>query len=117
VALAHENHFARAAERCELSQPAVSLAVKQLETELGVAIVQRGNRFRGYTHEGEIVLKWARRMLIDEDTLKQELRPRGYRSITTLLARVLDAGAFCEAPKLKLAITAGIGSDHVISNP
>ena len=74
VALAHEKHFAHAAERCEISQPALSLAVKQIESELGVAIVQRGNRFRGFTTEGEIVLKWARRMLADEETLKQELR-------------------------------------------
>jgi DNA-binding transcriptional LysR family regulator len=74
VALAHEKHFARAAERCEISQPALSLALKQLETELGVAIVQRGNRFQGFTREGEIVLKWAHRMLDDEETLKQELR-------------------------------------------
>ena len=74
VALAQEKHFARAAERCHISQPALSLAVKQLENELGVAIVQRGNRFRGLTHEGDIVLKWAQRVLADEETLKQELR-------------------------------------------
>jgi DNA-binding transcriptional LysR family regulator len=74
VALAHEKHFAHAAERCEISQPALSLALKQIESELGVAIVERGNRFRGFTQEGEIVLKWARRVLADEETLKQELR-------------------------------------------
>ena len=74
VALAHEKHFAHAAERCAISQPALSLAVKQIETELGVAIVQRGNRFRGFTREGQIVLKWAQRTLDDEETLKQQLR-------------------------------------------
>lgn len=74
VALAHEKHFAHAAERCEISQPALSLAVKQLETELGVAIVVRGNRFRGFTPEGEVVLKWGRQMIVAEETLKQELR-------------------------------------------
>jgi DNA-binding transcriptional LysR family regulator len=76
VALAHEKYFANAAERCDISQPALSLALKQLESELGVAIVERGNRFRGFTQEGEIVLKWARRVLADEETLKQELRLR-----------------------------------------
>jgi len=74
VALAHERHFARAAERCAISQPALSLAVKQLEIELGIAIVQRGNRFGGFTPEGEIVLAWARRVLADEKALRQELR-------------------------------------------
>lgn len=72
VALAHEKHFARAAERCNVSQPALSLALKQIEAELGVAIVQRGNRFLGLTREGDIVLKWAQRLLLDEETLKQE---------------------------------------------
>jgi len=74
VALAHEKHFARAAERCEISQPALSLAIKQLEGELEIAIVQRGNRFHAFTPEGEIVLRWAQRILLDEETLKQELR-------------------------------------------
>ena len=74
VALAHEKHFARAAERCNISQPALSLAVKQLESALAVTIVARGNRFRGFTREGEIVLRWAQRILFDEETLMQELR-------------------------------------------
>jgi DNA-binding transcriptional LysR family regulator len=74
VALAQEGHFSHAAERCGVSQPALSLAIKQIESELGVAIVQRGNRFHGFTAEGEIVLKWARGILHDEETLRQELR-------------------------------------------
>ncbi|GAC1307781.1 MAG: LysR family transcriptional regulator [Vulcanimicrobiaceae bacterium] len=73
VALAAEKHFARAAERCEIAQPTLSLALRQLEDELGVAIVERGNRFRGFTPEGEIVLGWSRRMLADADALRQEL--------------------------------------------
>lgn len=73
VALAVEKHFARAAERCEIAQPTLSLALRQLEDELGVAIVERGNRFRGFTPEGEIVLRWSRRMLGDAEALRQEL--------------------------------------------
>lgn len=74
VALAQEKHFAHAAERCDVSQPALSLALKQLESELGVSIVRRGNRFQGFTPEGELVLQWARRVLEDEATLKQQLQ-------------------------------------------
>jgi DNA-binding transcriptional LysR family regulator len=73
VALAHEGHFARAAERCGVSQPTLSAALRQLEDELGTAIVERGNRFRGFTAQGGIVLEWARRMLADERSLRQEL--------------------------------------------
>lgn len=73
VALAHEKHFARAAERCAIAQPTLSLALRQLEDELGVSIVERGNRFRGFTREGEIVLTWARRILDDAASLRRSL--------------------------------------------
>ncbi len=73
VALAAERHFAHAAERSGVSQPTLSAALRQLEHDLGTVIVERGNRFRGFTADGEIVLRWARRMLSDEAALKQEL--------------------------------------------
>lgn len=49
VTLAREKHFASAVEVCCVSQPALSAAVRNLETELGVAIVQRGQRFLGFS--------------------------------------------------------------------
>ena len=74
IALAHEKHFARAAERCEIAQPTLSLALRQLEDDLGVSIVERGNRFRGFTPEGEIVLHWARRIIDDAASLRMSLQ-------------------------------------------
>lgn len=73
TALARERHFARAAIACDVSQPALSAALRQLEEELGVAIVERGNRFHGLTREGEFVLAWARRTLADHEALLQQL--------------------------------------------
>lgn len=72
VTLAREKHFARAAEVCCVSQPALSAAVRNLENELGVAIVQRGQRFQGFTPEGERILDWARQTLAALEGLKQE---------------------------------------------
>ncbi len=74
VALAHEKHFGRAAEACHVSQPALSGAIRSIEQELGVVIVQRGRRFEGFTRDGERVLAWARRVLADCESLRQDAR-------------------------------------------
>ncbi len=63
VTLAREKHFAKAAEACHVSQPALSSAIRGLEKELGIMIVQRGRRFLGLTPEGERVLAWAQQTL------------------------------------------------------
>jgi len=75
VALAQERHFGRAAERCHISQPALSVAIQNLEQELDICIVQRSNhRFQGFTAEGMRVLLWAQRLLDDYEHLRQEIK-------------------------------------------
>lgn len=76
VALAREKHFGRAALACHVSQPALSGAIRSIEEELGVVIVQRGRRFEGFTQDGERVLAWARRVLADCEALRQDARAR-----------------------------------------
>ncbi len=73
VALARERHFARAAEACGVAQPTLSAGLRHLEEDLGVLVVERGNRFKGLTTEGERVLVWAQRILADCNSLEQEL--------------------------------------------
>ncbi len=73
VSLSRERHFARAAEACGVAQPTLSAGLRHLEDELGVPVVERGNRFKGFTPEGERVLTWAQRILADCDALEQEL--------------------------------------------
>jgi DNA-binding transcriptional LysR family regulator len=65
LALAREEHFGRAAEVCGVTQPTLSAGIKQLETSLGVLLVQRGTRFIGFTPEGLRVLDWGRRIVGD----------------------------------------------------
>lgn len=72
VTLAREQHFARAAEACNVSQPALSAAIRRLEEELGISIVERGQKFVGFTDEGSRILGWARQTLAAWDGLKQE---------------------------------------------
>ena len=73
AALARQKHFARAADECGISQPAFSARIHNLELDLGVPVVKRGNRFLGFTPEGMIALKWAHRLLGDADGLRQEI--------------------------------------------
>jgi DNA-binding transcriptional LysR family regulator len=74
VALSKERHFGRAADACNVSQPALSSAIRSIERELGMTIVQRGRRFEGFTEDGGRVLTWARRALADFDGMRQEAR-------------------------------------------
>lgn len=73
AALAREKHFSRAAAACHVTQPTLSERIRQLEEELGVAIVERGHKFHGLTPEGERVLKWAQVILENCDSLRQDL--------------------------------------------
>ena len=74
IALAQEKHFGRAAEACSVSQPSLSLGLKELEETLGVMLVHRRSRFVGLTQEGERVLEWARRIVGDARALKQDIK-------------------------------------------
>jgi len=73
AALAREKHFTRAAQACNVTQPTMSGRIRQLEQELGVPIVARGQRYIGLTPEGERVLKWAHLILDNWQSLQQEL--------------------------------------------
>jgi DNA-binding transcriptional LysR family regulator len=72
VTLAREKHFAKAAEACHVSQPALSSAIRGLEKELGVMIVQRGRRYIGLTIEGERVLAWAQQTLASLSYMRED---------------------------------------------
>jgi DNA-binding transcriptional LysR family regulator len=73
IALARAQHFGRAAEFCNVSQPTLSAGIKNLEDMFGVLLVQRGSRFRGFTPEGERVLDWARRIVADTRAMRQDV--------------------------------------------
>ena len=74
IALAREEHFGRAAEMCGVTQPTLSAGIKQLEDQLGVMLVKRGSRFQGLTPEGVQVLTWARRIVGDTRSMREEMR-------------------------------------------
>ena len=73
LSLSRERHFGRAAEACGVTQPTLSAGVKQIEEQMGVLLVNRGSRFRGFTPEGEKVLDWARRIVGDQRAMRAEI--------------------------------------------
>lgn len=95
VALAQHRHFAKAAEACKISQPAFSMRIRNLEDKLGVAIVRRGNRFLGFTDQGELLVRRSRGILEDTKALEQEINAAsGVVSGTVTLGVVPTALAY-----------------------
>ncbi|MDT0618911.1 LysR substrate-binding domain-containing protein [Salinisphaera sp. P385] len=69
VALDKERHFGRAAERAFVSQPTLSVAVRKLEAELGIAIFERNRGEAAVTPVGRRLIDQAYRVLSEVDTL------------------------------------------------
>jgi LysR family hydrogen peroxide-inducible transcriptional activator len=70
VTLAKEQHFGRAAEKCFVSQPTLSIAVKKLEDELGVALFERSKNSVRLTDVGMKVVDQAHKVLQQAETIK-----------------------------------------------
>lgn len=68
-ALAREGHFGRAADTCAISQPALSVQIKELEMSLGLALFERGPRAIRLTAFGEAFRSRANDILRSVDEL------------------------------------------------
>jgi LysR family hydrogen peroxide-inducible transcriptional activator len=71
VAVARERHFGRAAQSCFVSQPTLSVAIKKLEEELGVALFERGAGEVTVTATGQQVVEQSRRVLEEAARIKE----------------------------------------------
>lgn len=70
VTLAQEQHFGRAAERCFVSQPTLSVAVKKLEEELGVSLFERSKTRVSPTPMGEQIVAQSQKLLEQAAAIK-----------------------------------------------
>lgn len=122
LALARERHFGKAAASCHVSPSTLSAAIRDLEDELGVALVVRGQRFAGLTAEGECVVAHAKRVAAGADDLRHELGmlrdglrgPLRIGVIPTALPVVASlTGAFADAHPA-VAIEVGSASTQAI---
>ncbi|MCD8522316.1 MAG: hydrogen peroxide-inducible genes activator [Saccharospirillaceae bacterium] len=84
VTLAQERHFGRAAEKCFVSQPTLSVAIKKLESELDVAIFERSKSSVTVTPLGERIVTQAQRVLEEARTIR-ELASAGKDQLSTPL--------------------------------
>ncbi len=117
--VAEQEHYSRAAEALGISQPALTVHVRDLERQLGVALFERAGRGVRLTDSGRLVQGYARRLLelaVELDEAVDDLR--GLRAgqlrlgaSTTVGEYLLPAalGAFCGRYP-------GIGVTAVIAN-
>ena len=107
LALAEARHFGRAAAACGTTQPTLSAGIKQLEESLGVLLVERGSRFRGFTQAGERTLEWARRIVGDMRAMRQEVA-----ALRSALSGQLRLAAIPTAMPMLTALTAPFALQH-----
>ncbi len=84
VTLAQTQHFGQAAERCNVSQPTLSIAVKKLEQELGVDLFERSKNKISATPTGELVVAQAQRVL-EESSRIQDIAAAGKDQLNSTL--------------------------------
>ncbi|TGG95355.1 hydrogen peroxide-inducible genes activator [Natronospirillum operosum] len=96
LSLAEEKHFGRAAERCHVSQPTLSVAIRKLEQRLKVQIFERGRNRVMVTPIGDKLVAQAKNVIEQADRLEMLARNTGDE-----LAGPLKIGAiFTVAPYL-----------------
>src|SRR5689334_5113963 len=88
LAVADEGSFTAAAEAAHVAQPAVSLAVRELETELGAALFVRSRQGAALTVAGEALVGPARQALRDLDNASAAVR-----EVVGLVAGRLDVAS------------------------
>jgi DNA-binding transcriptional LysR family regulator len=84
VAVADELHFGRAAEKLHISQPPLSMQIRSLENELGVALLNRTRRHVSLTRAGQAFLQDARQILEKTDQAVLTARRAGRGEIGEL---------------------------------
>jgi DNA-binding transcriptional LysR family regulator len=123
VAVARERHFARAAEACYVSQPALSASIAKLEKELNVTLINRGRSFEGLTPEGERLVHWAKRILAEQRAFKAEVAAvqsgitgtlRLGTEPTASTTQALPVAAFCAAhPLAKVQVSSRLSTTEL----
>ena len=99
LALAKSLNFTRAAEQCEVTQPALTKAIQKLEQELGGALIFRERQLTQLTDLGKVVLPMIERTLSAADAVRrqaQEFQRRDIAPLRIALAPCISAALVTE---------------------
>lgn len=105
-------NFTRAAEQLSLTQPAVSQHIKQLEHDLGATLFLRGEKGLQTTPEGEIVVKYARRIQTLYQNLTQSLEDEK-RHVTRLSVGITHSSESSIIAEVLADYTNRISGSHI----
>ena len=99
IEIVQAGSFTRAAERLSLTQPAVSQHIRLLEESIGAKIFDRSHNELRLTREGELVLRYAKRMLALYHNLEQALKEEKGRisSLTVGITHTAESNAIAES--------------------
>ncbi len=100
TAVARQGHFGRAADTCAVSQPALSMQIRELEAELGLKLFERGARQVRLTGFGEVFAQQARDILDRTEALGDLARKAQERVFGRLRLGVIPTIAPYLLPRL-----------------
>jgi DNA-binding transcriptional LysR family regulator len=100
IAVAEELHFGRAAERLHMTQPPLSRQIQQLETELGVQLIDRTTRSVTLTPAGVAFLPDARRIVALAESAALTVRRVPAGDLGTVVVGFTAASAHAVLPRL-----------------
>jgi DNA-binding transcriptional LysR family regulator len=92
VAVAEERHFRRAADRLHMTQPPLSRAIRQLETDLGTVLLNRSSAGVTLTASGTELYDQARTLLEHAEQVRARVTAAGGTATITLGDSVEEAG-------------------------
>ena len=96
VTLARERHFGRAAEKCHVSQPTLSVALKKVEQRFGIVLFERSSAEVRLTPLGEQIA-WQAERVLEESARLKEIAGQGKDPLSgTLRLGVIVADPFTE---------------------
>jgi DNA-binding transcriptional LysR family regulator len=100
VAAAEELHFGRAAQRLEMLPSALGRYIRLLEDDLGTRLMTRTTRSVTLTDDGAVLLKEARTLLAQADSLAVRFHARGRKQGATVRLGAIDSAAAGLLPML-----------------